>query len=76
MATHGEWTAEIDATPERCCEVLTDYERLPEWRRAVPAARVFERDEQGHGSVAWSSRHARACSPTCEAAVAPSSWPR
>jgi hypothetical protein len=52
MATYGECrTAEIDATPARCCEVLTDYERLPEWQGAVRAARVLERDEQGRGSV-------------------------
>jgi coenzyme Q-binding protein COQ10 len=44
-------TAEIDATPERCFEALTDYERLPEWQGAVRAARVLERDEEGRGSV-------------------------
>src|SRR3954453_18449223 len=44
-------TAEIDATPERCFEVLTDYERLPEWQGAVRSARVLERDEQGRGAV-------------------------
>jgi len=52
MASYGDCqTAEIDATPERCFEVLTDYERLPEWQGAVRSARVLERDEQGRGSV-------------------------
>ena len=52
MPSYGECQkAEIDATPERCFEVLTDYERLPEWQGAVRSARVLERDEQGRGSV-------------------------
>src|SRR4051794_41276635 len=52
MPSYGDCqTAEIDATPERCFEVLTDYEHLPEWQGAVRAARVLERDEQGRGSV-------------------------
>src|ERR671917_2003321 len=52
MPSYGECqSAEIDATPERCFAVLTDYERLPEWQGAVKAARVLERDEQGRGSV-------------------------
>jgi ribosome-associated toxin RatA of RatAB toxin-antitoxin module len=52
MPSYGDCqTAEIDATPERCFEVLTDYEHLPEWQGAVRSARVLERDEQGRGSV-------------------------
>ena len=52
MPSYGDCqTAEIAATPERCFEVLTDYERLPEWQGAVRAARVLERDEEGRGSV-------------------------
>jgi len=52
MPSYGDCqTAEIDATPERCFELLTDYERLPEWQGAVRSARVLERDEQGRGSV-------------------------
>src|SRR4051794_27282370 len=52
MPSYGDCqTAEIDATPERCFEVLTDYEHLPEWQGAVRRARVLERDEQGRGSV-------------------------
>src|SRR5215211_5493009 len=52
MSSYGDCqTAEIDAPPERCFEVLTDYEHLPEWQGAVRAARVLERDEQGRGSV-------------------------
>src|SRR3954465_2135176 len=52
MPSYGECqSAEIDATPQECFDVLTDYERLPEWQGAVRAARVLERDEQGRGSV-------------------------
>src|SRR5215211_8544419 len=52
MSSYGDCqTAEIDAPPERCFELLTDYERLPEWQGAVRSARVLERDEQGRGSV-------------------------
>jgi ribosome-associated toxin RatA of RatAB toxin-antitoxin module len=52
MPAYGDCqSAEIDAPPQRCFDVLTDYERLPEWQGAVRAARVLERDEQGRGSV-------------------------
>ena len=43
--------AEIDASPQACFDALTDYERLPEWQRAVRSARVLERDDQGRGTV-------------------------
>src|SRR3954453_11973759 len=52
MPSYGECqSAEIDATPQECFDLLTDYERLPEWQGAVRAARILERDEQGRGSV-------------------------
>jgi ribosome-associated toxin RatA of RatAB toxin-antitoxin module len=44
-------SADIDAGPEECFAALTDYERLPEWQRAVRSARVLERDAKGRGSV-------------------------
>jgi ribosome-associated toxin RatA of RatAB toxin-antitoxin module len=43
--------AEIDATPQECFDVLTDYERLPEWQGAVKEVRVHERDERGRGLI-------------------------
>ena len=50
--SYGECrTEEIDAPPQACFDVLTDYERLPEWQRAVRAARVLERDDRGRGTV-------------------------
>ena len=52
MPSYGECqSAEIDATPQQCFDVLTDYERLPEWQGAVRSARVVERDERGRGTV-------------------------
>jgi ribosome-associated toxin RatA of RatAB toxin-antitoxin module len=52
MASYGECqTAEIDATPQQCFDLLTDYERLPEWQGAVCSASILERDEQGRGAV-------------------------
>jgi coenzyme Q-binding protein COQ10 len=52
MPSYGECqTAEIDATPQRCFDALTDFERLPEWQRAVREVRVLERDDEGRGSV-------------------------
>jgi coenzyme Q-binding protein COQ10 len=52
MPSYGECqTAEIDAPPQRCFDALTDFERLPEWQRAVREVRVLERDDQGRGSV-------------------------
>ncbi len=52
MASYGDCqTAEIDATPQQCFDLLTDYERLPEWQGAVRSASILERDEQGRGAV-------------------------
>jgi ribosome-associated toxin RatA of RatAB toxin-antitoxin module len=52
MASYGDCrTIEVDAPPERCFALLTDYERIPSWQGAVREIRVLERDEQGRGSV-------------------------
>jgi coenzyme Q-binding protein COQ10 len=52
MAAYGDCrTIEIDAPPERCFALMTDYERIPAWQGAVRSIRVLERDEQGRGSV-------------------------
>jgi ribosome-associated toxin RatA of RatAB toxin-antitoxin module len=44
-------SAEIAASPQACFDALTDFERLPQWQRAVRSVRVLERDEQGRGSL-------------------------
>jgi ribosome-associated toxin RatA of RatAB toxin-antitoxin module len=38
----GRQQAELDASPQTCFDALTDYERLPEWQRAVKSARIVE----------------------------------
>jgi ribosome-associated toxin RatA of RatAB toxin-antitoxin module len=52
MASYGDCrSAEVAAPPQRCFDLLTDFERLPEWQKAVKSARVLERDEQGRARV-------------------------
>jgi ribosome-associated toxin RatA of RatAB toxin-antitoxin module len=52
MAAYGDCrTIEVDAPPERCFALMTDYERMPSWQGAVRSIHVEERDEQGRGSV-------------------------
>jgi hypothetical protein len=43
-------SAEVDASIERCIEVLLDFERYPEWSGPISEARVLERDAEGRGS--------------------------
>lgn len=51
MAEQATQTTTILATPERCFEVATDFERYPEWARDVKEAVVRERDEQGRATL-------------------------
>lgn len=37
----------IRGTPERCFEVLTDFDSYPQWAADIKAVGVEERDEQG-----------------------------
>ena len=37
----------IRAAPARCFEVVTDFERYPEWAADIKAVQVFERDGSG-----------------------------
>jgi ribosome-associated toxin RatA of RatAB toxin-antitoxin module len=38
------------ATPTRCFEVVTDFERYPEWATDIKAVQVVERDDQGRAT--------------------------
>jgi ribosome-associated toxin RatA of RatAB toxin-antitoxin module len=40
----------IDAPPDRCYEVVIDFERYPNWARDVKQATIVERDDQGRGA--------------------------
>jgi uncharacterized membrane protein len=39
----------IDASPQRCYEVATDFEQYPKWAKDVKQAKVLERDDEGRG---------------------------
>ena len=41
----------IAGTPERCFEIVTDFERYPEWVADVKEVHVLERDPEGRGSL-------------------------
>lgn len=47
MADQATQEIAIAAPPERCWEVLVDFERYPRWARDVKEATVVRRDEQG-----------------------------
>jgi ribosome-associated toxin RatA of RatAB toxin-antitoxin module len=49
MADQANERLTIAASPERCYDVIADFERYPEWARDVKEVRVVERDEQGRG---------------------------
>lgn len=51
MAETATQTTTILASPERCFEVATDFERYPEWARDVKEAVVRERDELGRATL-------------------------
>src|SRR3954469_1146277 len=38
------------AAPTRCFEVVTDFERYPEWAADIKAVQVVERDDQGRAT--------------------------
>lgn len=50
MTVHEESHAvELDATPEEVFDVLSDYERLPEWQGPLKSCRVLSRNAEGLG---------------------------
>src|SRR3954454_12665551 len=52
MPAYGDCrVVEVEATPQACFDLLTDFERLPEWQAAVRSVRVLERDDAGRGTV-------------------------
>ena len=50
MADQAIERTTVDASPERCLEVVLDFERYPEWAKDVKHVEVQERDEQGRGT--------------------------
>jgi ribosome-associated toxin RatA of RatAB toxin-antitoxin module len=47
MAESASQTINIAASPERCFDVATDFERYPEWAKDVKEAVVRQRDDDG-----------------------------
>lgn len=47
MADVTVQTATIAASPERCWEIVTDFEQYPAWAHDLQEARITSRDEQG-----------------------------
>jgi hypothetical protein len=41
----------IAGTPQHCYEVLSDFERYPEWAADIKAVSVDERDEEGRAQT-------------------------
>jgi uncharacterized protein YndB with AHSA1/START domain len=50
MADEAHERIVVDASPERCWAVATDFERYPEWAKDVKHVAVIERDVHGRGS--------------------------
>jgi ribosome-associated toxin RatA of RatAB toxin-antitoxin module len=40
----------IRATPEQCFEILTDFDRYPEWAADIKAIRIVEHDDLGRAT--------------------------
>lgn len=54
MTDHATEHARIGASPERCFEVLSDFEHYPSWASDIKSTEVHRRDEQGRGlEVTW-----------------------
>ena len=49
MSDHATQRRVINATPQQCFEVVTDFERYPEWASDVKSATITEHDELGRG---------------------------
>jgi ribosome-associated toxin RatA of RatAB toxin-antitoxin module len=47
MADSATQTITIEAAPEACYAIVTDFERYPEWAKDVKEAIVRERDDHG-----------------------------
>lgn len=49
MSDHATQRTIIDATPDECFAVVTDFERYPEWATDVKQVTVERRDDDGRG---------------------------
>ncbi|NNC80846.1 MAG: cyclase [Acidimicrobiales bacterium] len=49
MTDHAAERIEIDASPEACFAIATDFEKYPEWASDVKEATIVATDDQGRG---------------------------
>ena len=49
MAEEAHERIHVDASPERCFELATDYEAYPSWAKDVKSATILERDDEQRG---------------------------
>ena len=49
MSDHATERKIINATPQQCFDVITDFESYPEWAEDVKSVSVLEIDESGLG---------------------------
>lgn len=47
MTDQATETTEVTASPERCFEIVTDFERYPEWAADIKQVTVRDRDPDG-----------------------------
>ena len=47
----AERTVEVNATKERCYEIISDLENTPKWQEAMVSAEVLETDSEGRPSL-------------------------
>ena len=50
MAEQATQRLIMRATPEKIFDVVTDFERYPEWAGDIKQVTVIERDEEGRGA--------------------------
>jgi len=50
MADQAIERTTVDASPERCLEVVLEFERYPEWAKDVKKVDVLQRDQEGRGT--------------------------
>ena len=51
MTESASQTITIDATPERCLEVVVDFPSYPDWAKDVKEATVLSRDDDGRATA-------------------------
>ncbi len=49
MSDHATQRTITNASPQQCFDVVTDFERYPEWASDIKSARIVTRDKEGRG---------------------------